>query len=641
MPKPIGEQPKSTKPNGKTTAKKTAAEQASMRSIIYPEIRILCKTGEDALTATEAKQILGWESENDYAAKVKQANPDASEETLGSAIKFGGDFFLKDLFGEKIRLHNNLHNRDFRLNRALQYTQDILNRDWADSRNGEEVTLTYGGKEPYTMEDGTILKKGDTFTTSNRTINGETFSIGRTGLTLSAQHRMIALIFAKQIWDGAKVNGGDQSLIWKDKWPTEPTMECAIFQGIDESHATTRTLDNVLPRTLTDIIQTSPLFASLKAEKRAEASMILAHAVRMLWNRVGMGDTKINAFCPHQTNSEMLNFITLHPRLVDCARHILEENSPKKVKRENAKGEVVEVSIRGLAQYMTPGYAAALLYLMSTSDSDGDTYRDRDNQSETCLNWDNWERACEFWSELAKRPYSRKLGAINLARRPTEGQSKTDTQEGKHLGYVFTDPDSEGIGGSSAERMAVLAKAWAVFKKSRNPKEEHLKLEYEYDYNDDGSLSSISLQTKADFGGIDYLQDEEESEREKPTSNTENDETEETPNLENPKQRTAKNLNNRVEEILNGGSHKPTRAPGEVAPPPKQEFGPDGKPPVTRVAIPTTRKEIMEEQTRKAVEADAAKVQEEAAQSTTEVAVADPTTTDKVSKPSKRTTRKK
>ena len=156
------------------------------RKVVYPELTIRPLSGDNRLYAEQAKELLGWTP-------------------LGQEEK--GHYTLLDAMGNRVRCVNNDRNRPFDESHARKLAQDILNGHWK--------------------------------------LNGESIIVGKTGLILSGQHRLAALVYAWQLW-GSTAQGNH----WSSKWEQEPSIETLLVCGIDESPEVTRTLDNVKPRIL-------------------------------------------------------------------------------------------------------------------------------------------------------------------------------------------------------------------------------------------------------------------------------------------------------------------------------------------------------------------------------------------------------
>jgi hypothetical protein len=319
--------------------------------VLYPDLAVEMHLGEEALTSENMKAMLGWE-----------------EEPAGA--KWGDLYLLTDHLGKKIRCANNAHNRPFTEGWAKQLAYDLLNRNWADSRNGVP---------------------------GSRTVNGETIIVGRTGRVLSAQHRGVALVLASQIWAGQPH--------WKEVWPDgPPTMEAIVVYGVSEDPAVVRTLDNTRPRSLSDVLYTEQTcFGKLSNTERLELCRILEAAVRVLWDRTGARE---DAFAPYSSHSECLEFIQRHPRIIRCVKHIHDEN--KKV-RGGAAGAGKKKAVRPLEYYVKPGTSSALMYLMAASATDINDYRtdaggavlDLRERGEDRVDFRHWDKAVQFWSDLS------------------------------------------------------------------------------------------------------------------------------------------------------------------------------------------------------------------------------------------------
>jgi hypothetical protein len=433
MPK-IANQPKT---------KKTTPE---VRPIKYPEFGVLIKLGDEALTVEEAKEFLGWTEQNA-----------ADNSTL-----------LHDEAGTPIVCKNNFHNRPYTDADARRYAQEILNRRWADSRNGEDMT-----------------------------INGEPFIISRTEQVLSGQHRFVGLIIAWQQWMGLNKKH-DQSIHWKEVWPEPPTMECVISVGVSDNPRVTRTLDNVKTRTLADCMYADgDAFRKDKPKDRAAKVKMVESCVRMLWARTG---AKENPFSPELTHSEAIEFYNNHPHIREAVEFVYEEN-------KNG----------GISKYMSPGYAAALLYLMGCSQSDGVAYRSpadegkprKEGTAKKGLDWSRWNKAQDFW--VALKTEGEEFKALRLCRRPVVGDRKGTVQEPykNWSGYIF----AKGEGGKLAEKLAVLIKGWYLFLEGEPLEESKLALAYTKDSADDGSITGFTLDEYPTLGGIDLEPEEKEAKK--------------------------------------------------------------------------------------------------------------------------------
>lgn len=494
-PETQAQEAKPKPPEKKAEAKPVAKPKKKAlaeRPVLYPEYEAIICTGESAVTVQQMKDILGWE-----------VIPKEDKE---------GEPLLTDHEGNKVRCLNNVGNRPFNLSWAQAISQDVLNR-------------RFGPKGP----------------------NGETIIIGKTGTVLSAQHRGIGLVLAGQLWA--------QEEHWKKNWPEEPTMETFVVRGIDESHETVRTLDNVRPRSLTDVLFTEGVFASATATEQKALNRALAFAVSFLWSRTGMGN---NAFIPRQTHGEAIDFIQRHKRLVDCVLHIHTENANQAITKK-----------------LSLGYASALMYLMGASATLPEKYHDKEIlPSEKRIDFENWDKACEFFVLLGQGGEGFKH--INQARRPVEGQ-----KEDAPGGFIFAEGDGQG---SQNERIGVLIKAWNAFLNgSITP--SALKLAYKTEKADDGTITEVRLIEYPSIGGIDLgnnpISDEDEDE-EASVSEVEKTKAEIDGKSPNPERRAKAEKAVSAIKKLRDQSDK-AKAPGEVPSPEKTQHDSEGKPPAPKL----------------------------------------------------------
>ena len=298
-------------------------------------------------------------------------------------------------------------------------------------------------------------------------VNGEPIIIGKTGTVLNGQHSLIALILAEQDReDGFPESAGyteDASKIYAKNWPNPVTLEKFLVYGVDESDDVVNTMDTCKPHSLWEDICRAPYCAGMKRADRQFAAKATEHAVRLIWHRTGAGD----AFNLRKTHAESLDFIARHERVLEAVKHVIEENGG------NSKEDG-----RKIARYVTLGYAAGMMYLMGASASDEAKYYKPASPSEKQLDFKNWDKAQEFWLFLADgspdfKPVRVALGAL----------ANEDT----------------GTGGSMAEKMAILTKAWNLYVEGESFTAKRLELEYHL--NEDGTRKLLDADLT--LGGID------------------------------------------------------------------------------------------------------------------------------------------
>lgn len=359
------------------------------RKVLYDQITVaICRADRGtALTVDKAKELLGWHE-----------------------VPKDHDHILLELDGKCYAGSNNDRNREFYPNVMAGIRQDMLMRDW-------------------------------------RGLNGETLIIGKTGVTVSAQHRLTAFIAAVEEWRKNKDK-------WLYLWPEEPTLDCIIVFGVEEDDDTVNTVDTGRPRSLKDALYRSDYFKDTKGKERKKLASITAFAVQQLWHRTG---AKLNSFAPLRTHQEAMDFIDRHPKLIDAARHVYEEDSEGKI-----------------SFYLKPGAAAGMLYLMAAAKSDAEKYRSEDLPKEGTLDLDLWDKAEEFFVHLAGGN-----GSFQVVR--------------KEFGEMLN-----RTGGSFNERCAFVVKAWNSFLQKKTIKADDLSLLYTKD--DEGLEHLAECPT---VGGID------------------------------------------------------------------------------------------------------------------------------------------
>lgn len=279
-------------------------------------------------------------------------------------------------------------------------------------------------------------------------MNGEPVIIGKTGRILNGQHTLLSLIAANHDWEDSPDS--------YPEWEEAPTIDKFVNVGIDENDEVVNTMDTCKPRSLADVIYRSHFFDKMESKDRRQCAKICDYAVRMIWNRTGVGD----AFELRRTHSESLAFIENHPKLLECVKFCYEEEG-----EASEKGKV--------SCYINVGFAAALMYLMGSSATDPSDYQDSDNPNEDMLNWDNWEKACDFWVSLAGSEQS------------TSGFKK----------YYNTHLREYGVPGMK-EKCYMLAKAWRLFSETGNTK----SMDLSYEENEEGIRCLAEFPTT---GGID------------------------------------------------------------------------------------------------------------------------------------------
>lgn len=312
---------------------------------------------------------------------------------------------LVDDYGKKIVCTNNRNNRPYYIQNADAIKQEVLRGRWR--------------------------------------MNWENLIIGETGNVLSGQHRLIGFILAVQTWE--------QSPEDYPHWEVIPSLEIAIAFGCSEDEDVINTIDTGKSRNLTDVLYRSEYFREFKPSDRKFVARTADFAVKTLWERTGVKD----AFSLHRTHAESLDFIKRHPKLLDCVKHVFEENT--------------EGRIQKYAKSL--GTAAGFMYLMAVSNSDWLVYKEQRNES--CLNLDNWDKASEFWLAIGNKDKK-----FNLLHRAVVDLAQHNSP--------------------NLEYQTLLIKAWLLFSADKPFTEANLAMKYNLD--EDGVRFLIEFPL---LGGID------------------------------------------------------------------------------------------------------------------------------------------
>jgi len=352
----------------------------------------------------QAKKLLGWQELEEGDVSI---------------------FLLKDIDGNRIRCCNNINNRPLDFKWCLKIAQEILRGRWM--------------------------------------FNFENIIIGETGLILSGQHRLIALVLACQTYR----NDPDAYPEWK----ADPTIRTSIGFGAPEDDRTVNTLDTAKPRSLSDVIYRCQYFAKLPPAERKNVSKMMQSCVQFVWDRTGVKD----AYSIERTHAESIDFIELHKTMLKCVNHISLENEDKSI-----------------SALIPCGTASGMMYLMATSASDPQEYKDLDHPSEKVLDLSMLEKAEEFWTEFSG---GKAFDCVRKALR--------DLNEIEDL-----------TGGVMLLKKALVIKAWNVYTSKKKVTAASIKLKIVTDDEGYKKLDEFPNCGGIDFDGLrdDTPDDEEDSE---------------------------------------------------------------------------------------------------------------------------------
>lgn len=271
----------------------------------------------------------------------------------------------------------------------------------------------------------------------NWRMNPDGIGIGMYESIMSGQHRLRSFCEAEIERQSDPKKWGDEPLV----------MPCVVVVGLDESDETFRILNTGAPATASDAFYRQGVFPKQTKNHRVTLCKMLESAIKCLWVRTGANK---DGYAPESTNSEKVDFYERHPRLEACCLHIFESYS----------------SGKGHAQRMSPGAAAALLWLMGCSGTDKDgAAKYRKNPKDKTLDWSLADKADDFFTLLCKGE-----GEFEIVRDALDKLCS----------------DDEPLSGLY-ERKTVIARAWNLFR-------------------DDAKITAEGIapsDTHPDLGGID------------------------------------------------------------------------------------------------------------------------------------------
>lgn len=394
-----------------------AAQVKPDRPVIYDKVDMTeysSTSSHGPLTVEDIKTMLGWENEEDWKQRMVLENPGSKPEhwlfgEIGPLKKDGSrqPIHCLDTQKRKVVCWNNAHNRPFDMSWCEDLIHTVLYGQWAGP-------LTIPGE----------------------TVNGETVRISRYGQMLSGQHQCTALKLADEWLQMSRAEKGNAE---NPKYPAwegheHPVIETIVITGLSEDERVLRTIDYVKPRTTADMLYTMELFRNNTSVERKEMTRMLASAIDLLWART---ETK-----GYKTHPEVVGFLERHRRLLKCVEYLFIENS--------AKGDDGGRKISKLR--LSAGHASALCYLMGCGSEKtteySDEYRNESPPSEKNLDWSYWDQAQDFWTCLA--------GARDFVwvRRAL----------GRLVDSTPSNDSNQGLGGRAPEKLAILAKAWEIYK---------------------------------------------------------------------------------------------------------------------------------------------------------------------------------
>ena len=289
----------------------------------------------------------------------KTIGPEEAKKLLGIRPAGKGENGVK-IGEEKVVFENNKTNRPFSLGLAKQYAHMMLRGEWAgQSRSG------------------------------SKTSNGEPILVGKNGI-VSGAHRLAAVLLAEAERQHLVDIGAKDKLEAFGLGNKPVSFLAPIITGIDDASADT--VDTGKSRKLDDILfrrnEFNKFEEGLSENALKQLSKALSHAIRLVWlrtngHRVARG--------PKLHHPEAVEFLEKHPLLLDAVYYVWTEDGGS-----GSEG-------KRISSYLSLGYAAAMLYLFSFSQSDRAKLEEEGYSSPPEL----WEKATEFWTLFAQDLHSK------------------------------------------------------------------------------------------------------------------------------------------------------------------------------------------------------------------------------------------
>lgn len=386
--------------------------------ILYDKLEVIeysTASPKGPLEVDNMKLVLGWETESEFKARKVRENPGTKPEAwawTGDMVQLDNPdgtkvtipVHCKNLAGEKVICKYNAQNRSFDASWSEDLQNMIMHGQWAG---------------PHTIP--------------GETVNGETIRISKYGRVISGQHQMTACIIADEYLQIEKGLLGLDA--FNRKYPAWSKhnhcfLETIVIRGMSEDPRVLMTVDYVKPRSVADVFYTSEVFKNSTPAERRELCKMLAVETDFAWERT--------AARGYKTHPELVAFLERHRSMLKCVEHLFAENNP------NAGRRISKL-------HLNPGQCAALLFIMATSGpkTDGDVYRNENPPTEKNLDWYYKDRAEEFWVLLGS---AKEFGPVRTALACLINSTYSNNG------------DNQGLGGSPAEKLAILAKAWDIYK---------------------------------------------------------------------------------------------------------------------------------------------------------------------------------
>lgn len=255
----------------------------------------------------------------------------------------GEEHTLNDLYGNRIVLERSLSQRPFRIALAKRWMRTIVQRKWK--------------------------------------LNGESIIIDRLRMVHDGQHRLVGIVLAAQLRDRAPHL---YDTFWEEG--EQLYIDTFVHSGIEPDPEVVNTINTGLTRSNGDAFYQQVAKTGIKRSFARQHANVLSHAVRLVY--LNMMD-KLPSYGTKLENLDATQVEAEFPQLVEAVSLVFELNGGG------------GIDGRKLQRCISLGYAAGLLFCMSTYGSDPE------NPTTT-----SWEKSVQFWKLVASDKQSKTHPAI-------------------------------------------------------------------------------------------------------------------------------------------------------------------------------------------------------------------------------------
>lgn len=224
--------------------------------------------------------------------------------------------------------------------------------------------------------------------------NGETMKRDRKGMLHDGQHRGVGLLLAEAM---RQADPEHYATHYGVKGPIK--IDVVFIDGVNSKAM--KTIGVGVPQSHGDILYRSGDMEETDYFSRDQLVKELGSAGRLVWLTTG---GKVVSDAPKLPFTELEDFLYRHPQLRAAVYKITDIDTIEIDGDATESGEAEVISYR-IRQYLSIAYAAGLLYMMATCESDPDNAflgeGGAENEDGLSLDYSNWDKAVEFFEKLA------------------------------------------------------------------------------------------------------------------------------------------------------------------------------------------------------------------------------------------------